>query len=310
MAHAIIRTKQYDYCVRTVLDRMFSKKFLTAFVVLCVLAAGAASASSEVGWITCPSSALQELEDGDIIIYEGEGDDLQILYSILMGVGEERKLKAGEVRLDDEEEKIKILPARVLWRSSDPAIAGIAGQTGDDAVEGSEVVVEAPGGEGVARIIVYEDLDDEEEGDEAAYCMVYVQNPPVPVEEVIINKDEISILHGYTGTLTASVMPPHAEFRHITWYTSNPEIIQIDPATRIGNRVRLLTTGLQPGTAYISAVSNYRGGRDNREPAHALCTVHHFVEGPAEVEGGCSAQGYVAPAILLLLSPLLFFLKK
>ncbi len=280
---------------------MFSKRFFIALVILCALTAGVAFASNEEGR-TAPAIA-----DGDIVIYEIVDDKIQQLFSILMGVGEERKLKAG-VAEESEDGKVTIIPERVFWRTDNWEVARIAGQTfGDEIIDGSEVMIEAPGGEGVARISVYEDL---EELEEVAYCMVYVQNPPVPVEEVKINKDEIAIFHGYTGELTASVMPPHADLRHLSWHSSNPEIIEIDPATRTGNRVRLLTTGLHPGTAYISAVSNYRGGRDNREPAYAQCTVHHYIEGPAETEGGCSAQGLATPAILLLLSPLLFFLKR
>jgi uncharacterized protein YjdB len=131
----------------------------------------------------------------------------------------------------------------------------------------------------------------------------------VPVEEVTIDKEEIGILSGYTAELTASVLPPQADIRHITWYSSNPEIVAIDPTMRTGNRTRLLTAGLYTGTAIISAVSNYSGGRGEERPA-ATCIVRHYVEGPRSTEGGCSAASAPGLLGLLLLVPLLLFLKK
>ncbi|MFA7620327.1 MAG: Ig-like domain-containing protein [Aminobacteriaceae bacterium] len=279
---------------------MFSKRFFIALVILCALTAGLAFASNggDTG-NTAPKVVISAV--GDVVIYE-EGAE-QPLYALLMGVGEEyeNRILGGIIVSDDEPP----VPFPLLWTTSDWQVARIAGQTGpNDVIVGDWVVIEAMS-EGTATITACHP----EEEENFATCMVYVQNPPVPVEKVIINKEEIAIFHGYTGELTASVLPPHAEFRHLTWHSSNPEIIQIDPATRTGNRVRLLTTGLHPGTAYVSALSVYTGGR-GKERIAAQCTVHHYVEGPAEVEGGCSAQGLATPAILLLLSPLLFFLKR
>lgn len=222
------------------------------------------------------------------------------VYSALMGLGEARELLGGVVSGDVAAPK----PIQDLnWTVGDWNIARIAGQTKDgEPIRGNRVTVEARG-EGTTTLTAR--LDD----GESATCDIYVQNSPVPVEEVRINKEEISILDGYTDVLTASVMPPHADFRHLTWHSSNPEIVDIDPTTRTGNRVRLLTAGLQPGTAYISAVSNYSGGRGEVRQS-ATCTVHHTVEGPRSVEGGCNAGGSFAAAGLLLAAPLLFFLRR
>ena len=89
-------------------------------------------------------------------------------------------------------------------------------QTKDgEPIRGNRVTVEARG-EGTTTLTAR--LDD----GESATCDIYVQNSPVPVEEVRINKEEISILDGYTDVLTASVMPPHADFRHLTGTRRTP----------------------------------------------------------------------------------------
>ena len=271
---------------------MRSRRLVSVLFIFCALVACYAfTAGAEQAVNVYPAA------DGDVIIYELVGDEVFPVYSALMGVGEERVFLGGVVSGD------VAVPANLSWTMNRWEVARIAGQAAEgDIISGSRVTVEA-WGEGDAT------LKAELGGKEPVECKIYVQNSPVPVEEVRINKEEISILDGYTDVLTASVMPPHADFRHLTWYSSNPEIVGIDPTTRTGNRVRLLTAGLQPGTAYISALSNYSGGRGG-ERKSAVCTVHHTVEGPRSVEGGCNAGGSFAVAGLLLAVPLLFFLRR
>ncbi len=277
---------------------MRSRRLVSVLFILCALVACYAfAAGAEQPANVKPEAAA----DGDVIIYELVGDEVFPVYSALMGVGEERVFLGGVVSGDVA---VPMPLENLRWTTNRWDVARIAGQTREsDVIRGSHVTVEARG-EGDATLKA--ELDD---GSAWATCAIYVQNSPVPVEEVRINKEEISILDGYTDVLTASVMPPHADFRHLTWHSSNPEIVDIDPTTRTGNRVRLLTAGLQPGTAYISAVSNYSGGRGEVRQS-ATCTVHHTVEGPRSVEGGCNAGGSFAAAGLLLAVPLLFFLRR
>ena len=277
---------------------MLTKRFLPAFFILCVLLVGCAfEASSEQPKTNLPFTVIAADVD-EVIIYEGDDEEVQPLYAVLMGVGEERAIK-GLVSGDN------VTTQRIRWSIDNWGVARIVGQENEgDVIEANEIAVEA-WGNGTATIIATSVQDPTI----SEFCTVYVQNSPVPVEEVTIDKEEIGILSGYFGELTASVLPPQADFRHISWHSSNPEIVAIDPTMRTGNRTRLLTAGLHTGTAIISAVSNYSGGRGGERP-YATCMVHHYVEGPRSTEGGCSAGSAPGLLCLLLLAPLLIFLKK
>ena len=276
---------------------MLTKRFLPAFFILCVLLVGCAFAtSSEQPKTNLPFTVIAA-DVEKVIIYEGD-DEERPLYAVLMGVGEEKVIK-GIVSGDN------VTNQRISWTIDNRAVARIAGLENEtDAIEATQITVEA-WGNGTATITATSVQDPTV----SEICTVYVQNAPVPVEEVTIDKEEIGILSGYTAELTASVLPPQADIRHITWYSSNPEIVAIDPTMRTGNRTRLLTAGLYTGTATISAVSNYSGGRDKTRIA-ATCKVRHYVEGPRATEGGCSAASAPGLLGLLLLAPLLLFLKK
>ena len=276
---------------------MLTKRFLPAFFILCVLLVGCAFAtSSEQPKTNLPFTVIAA-DVEKVIIYEGD-DEERPLYAVLMGVGEEKVIK-GIVSGDN------VTNQRISWTIDNRAVARIAGLENEtDAIEATQITVEA-WGNGTATITATSVQDPTV----SEVCTVYVQNSPVPVEEVTIDKEEIGILSGYTAELTASVLPPQADIRHITWYSSNPEIVAIDPTMRTGNRTRLLTAGLYTGTATISAVSNYSGGRGEERPA-ATCIVRHYVEGPRSTEGGCSAASIPGLLGLMLLAPLLLFLKK
>ena len=274
---------------------MLTKRFLPAFFILCVLLVGCAfAASSEQpkdGALpespgTISASEILDVAVEDIAIVDPENTNTP-LYALLIAVGEEKQL--GVVVSPDNATN-----PRVTWTSSNEGVVRVL-QTG---------LLEARA-EGDARITA----TSQENEEISEYCDVYVANAPVAVTEVKIDRSEIGILSGYTDELTATVLPPHADLRHISWHSSNPEIVAIDPTMRTGNRTRLLTAGLYTGTAIISAVSNYSGGRDKTRIA-GTCTVRHYVEGPRATEGGCSAASAPGLLGLLLLAPLLLFLKK
>ncbi len=274
---------------------MLSKRFLPAFFILCVLLVGCAFATSSeqpkdevlpnppgaIGASSVLNIAVQ-----DVSIVDPANADAP-LYAVLLAVGEEKQL--GVIVSPDNATN-----PRVTWASSNESVVRVH-QTG---------LLEARA-EGDARITA----TSQENAGISEYCDVYVANAPVAVTEVKIDRSEIGILSGYTDELTASVLPPHADLRHISWHSSNPEIVAIDPTMRTGNRTRLLTAGLYKGTAIISAVSNY-GGTRGGERKFATCTVRHYVEGPRSTEGGCSAGSTSGLLALFLLAPLLLFLKR
>ena len=274
---------------------MLSKRFLPAFFILCVLLAGCAFATSSEqpkddaipnppGAIS--ASSILDIAVEDVAIVDPANANAP-LYAVLLAVGEEKQL--GVVVSPDNATN-----PRVTWTSSNEGVVRVH-QTG---------LLEARA-QGDARIVA----TSQENEEISEYCDVYVANSPVAVTTVEIDRSEIGILSGYTDELTARVLPPHADLRHISWHSSNPEIVAIDPTMRTGNRTRLLTAGLYTGTAIISAVSNYSGGRGETRPA-ATCTVRHYVEGPRSTEGGCSAGSTSGLLGLFLLAPLLLFLKK
>lgn len=119
----------------------------------------------------------------------------------------------------------------VTWESSDPAVASVS-KTGE--ILGKKT--------GTATIVVTT-----VDGNFTARCIVHVDEPSIPVTEVILNKKALNLTAGQTETLIATIMPPDATGKHVTWSSSDETIASVS----ITGEVR----AHQPGTARITATT-------------------------------------------------------
>nr|WP_288302310.1 Ig-like domain-containing protein [uncultured Anaerotignum sp.] len=86
-----------------------------------------------------------------------------------------------------------------------------------------------------------------EDGVKTATCKVTVNAPQtVPVTGVTLDKAELMLKEGSTGTLTATVEPQNATNNTVTWSSSNPEFVTVANGT---------VTAVSAGTATITVTT-------------------------------------------------------
>ena len=116
----------------------------------------------------------------------------------------------------------------VTWSSSNPEVATVD----------NGVVTAVSAGEAIITVTT-------EDGAKTATCKVTVNAPQtVPVTGVTLDKAELTLEKGSTGTLTATVEPTDATNKDVTWTSDNPEVATVE-----GGKV----TAVSEGTAAITA---------------------------------------------------------
>lgn len=104
---------------------------------------------------------------------------------------------------------------RVIWSSSDISIADVSSLGTVQAIK-----------EGKAKIKVITD-----DGAKTAECQVTVKAKVVKVESVNLNKNDLTMTEGYSGTLTATVYPSNATNKNVTWTSSDPSVATVNNGT-------------------------------------------------------------------------------
>ena len=118
----------------------------------------------------------------------------------------------------------------VTWSSSNPEFATVD----------NGVVTAVSAGEAVITVTT-------EDGAKTATCKVTVNAPQtVPVTGVTLDKAELTLEKGSTGTLTATVAPQNATNNTVTWSSSNPEFVTVANGT---------VTAVSAGTATITVTT-------------------------------------------------------
>ncbi len=118
----------------------------------------------------------------------------------------------------------------VTWSSSNPEVATVD----------NGVVTAVSVGEAIITVTT-------EDGSKTATCKVTVNAPQtVPVTGVTLDKAELTLEKGSTGTLTATVAPQNATNNTVTWSSSNPEFATVDngvvTAVSVGEAIITVTT--------------------------------------------------------------------
>jgi len=103
----------------------------------------------------------------------------------------------------------------VTWSTSDASIATVDSNGKVTAVK-----------EGTATITA-------KAGDKSATCSVTVNSRVVKVEEISLNKTELTLLEGNSEALIAAVKPENAAYRAITWSSAEPRIATVDPSGKV-----------------------------------------------------------------------------
>ena len=118
----------------------------------------------------------------------------------------------------------------VTWSRSNPEVATVD----------NGVVTAVSAGEAIITVTT-------EDGAKTATCKVTVNAPQtVPVTGVTLDKAELTLEKGSTGTLTATVAPQNATNNTVTWSSSNPEFVTVANGT---------VTAVSAGTATITVTT-------------------------------------------------------
>jgi Ig domain protein group 2 domain protein len=116
----------------------------------------------------------------------------------------------------------------VTWSSSNSEVATVD----------NGVVTPVSAGEAIITVTT-------EDGAKTATCKVTVNAPQtVPVTGVTLDKAELTLEKGSTGTLKATVEPQNATNNTVIWSSSNPEVATVDNG---------VVTAVSAGTAIITA---------------------------------------------------------
>ena len=119
----------------------------------------------------------------------------------------------------------------VTWSSSNPEVATVD----------NGVVTAVSAGEAIITVTT-------EDGAKTATCKVTVNAPQtVPVTGVTLDKAELTLEKGSTGTLKATVAPQNATNNTVTWSSNNPEVATVDSTGKV--------VAQKPGNATITVTT-------------------------------------------------------
>ena len=127
----------------------------------------------------------------------------------------------------------------VTWHSSDESVVTVAADA-SDSLKGLLSAVSV----GEATITVKTT-----DGDFEDYCVVTVFDPSGsgPATGVVLNKTTVTIQEGHTDAIRATVTPPNAANRAVTWVSSNPGVATVDSNG--------IVRAISAGTAVITATT-------------------------------------------------------
>ena len=125
---------------------------------------------------------------------------------------------------------------KVTWSSDKTDVATVGGDGRVTAVKAGEAVVTVT----------------TEDGGKTASCKVTVKAKAVNVTEVTLDKTELTLTEGETGTLTATVKPDNADNKKVKWSSDKTDVATVDGAGRV--------TAVKAGEAVIT-VTTEDGGK-------------------------------------------------
>ncbi len=136
----------------------------------------------------------------------------------------------------------------VTWTCTPDTLATV---TADSNNPLHATVKAASGVEGDATVTVQT-----KDGLYTATCIAHIYKNAVPVQDVLINRDALTVGVGRSYMLAATVTPVNATDKKITWSSSNTAIATVEERTGT-------VTGVSPGEVQISAKA---GGKTSSKP--------------------------------------------
>lgn len=176
--------------------------------------------SSDPEIATVENGKIKALSSGTVKITAAtsNGKTSSVVLKIQEVIAEKISIRAATSYLVGEKAKLKVdfTPAdtssrEIQWESSDQSIARISDDGFLQALSPGEVTITA----------IQKDTS----------ATVQVQINPIDVEEVRIKTDEDfrgRLKIGETTQITAEVIPDDATYKDITWFSSSPEVAEVD----------------------------------------------------------------------------------
>ena len=153
----------------------------------------------------------------------------------------------------------------VLWSSNNENVATVENGTITAVSQGTAVIVAKT-----------------KDGSHTAYCAVTVTAANVPVKSISLNQSTLTIVEGYTDTLTATISPSNATNKTITWSTNNSKVATVENGT---------VQAIAPGTAVIIATAE-DGGRIATCIVNVISSMQDSVSKPiASILSGAVKEG-------------------
>ncbi len=172
------------------------------------------SATTEDGWhtATCKVTVIKKPVQVDSVKLN--------INRLFLEIGDSYKLTAI-VLPEDATNK------NVTWSSSKPAIATVNQNGNVTAISKGDVDITVT----------------TKDGNKTATCKVTVTEKIIPVEGIVLDKDELKLNENATAKLTATVLPTNATNKNVTWSSLNSSIATVDQNG--------LVTAISPGTVDI-----------------------------------------------------------
>ena len=127
----------------------------------------------------------------------------------------------------------------VIWSSSDSSVASVLEGVVTGNAAGSAIITAASA-----------------DGSKQAQCSVTVW---VPVSDISLNRTSARLQLGSAVTLCASVYPPDAADRTVTWSVSDPSVLTIESQSVYNGQPRCVVRAIGKGSARVAAANTSSG---------------------------------------------------
>lgn len=121
----------------------------------------------------------------------------------------------------------------VIWSSNNEKVATVTNGVITGISEGTAVIIAKTN-----------------DGNYTAYCAVTVTAAKVSVKSISLNQSSLTIVEGYTDTISASIKPENATNQNVLWSSNNKNVATVENG---------MITAVTPGTAVIIATAEDGG---------------------------------------------------
>ena len=112
--------------------------------------------------------------------------------------------------------------------------------------------------------------------------------PVVPVDEIILNTNTLSLTRGATAALTATVTPDNATDKTVTWTTADEKVATVEKGivTAVGNGTTTITAGAGDQTAVCTVTVTTDSSSSGSSSSGGSSKPSYSVTAPGTTENG------------------------